>query len=133
MTRGHYQLNGRELEQTLGDSGGQGSLVCCSPWGRKESDMTEQLNNTKGKGWWPHFYPIHVHTNSMMGNGGSSLKPETRLFHSEIRVIICSIYVSMFSSGNWDQPGHQSDIRGIVPGAAGGDSAPETKYLTSLP
>ena len=40
MIGGHYQLNGRELEQTLGDSGGQGSLACCSPWGRKESDMT---------------------------------------------------------------------------------------------
>ena len=32
-------------EQTLGDSEGQGSLVCCSPWGHKELDMTEQLNN----------------------------------------------------------------------------------------
>ena len=31
-----------ELEQTSGDSGGQGSLVCCSPWGHKESDTTEQ-------------------------------------------------------------------------------------------
>ena len=35
------QLNGPEVEQTLGDGKGQGSLVCCSPWGRKESDMTE--------------------------------------------------------------------------------------------
>ena len=35
----------RESEQTLGDSEGQGSLVCCSPWGHKESDMTEGLNN----------------------------------------------------------------------------------------
>ena len=34
-----------EFEQTLEGSGGQGSLVCCSPWGRKESDMTEQLND----------------------------------------------------------------------------------------
>ena len=34
-----------EFEQTLGDSEGQGSLVCCSPWGHKESDTTEQLNN----------------------------------------------------------------------------------------
>ena len=33
-----------EFELTLGDRGGQTSLVCCSPWGRKESDMTEQLN-----------------------------------------------------------------------------------------
>ena len=31
--------------QTLGDGEGQGGLVCCSPWGRKESDATEQLNN----------------------------------------------------------------------------------------
>ena len=33
------------LSKLLGDSKGQGSLVCCSPWGRKESDRTEQLNN----------------------------------------------------------------------------------------
>ena len=37
----HHQLDGREFEQTPGDGDGQGSLVCCSPWGRKESDMTE--------------------------------------------------------------------------------------------
>ena len=35
-----HQLNGHELEQTLGDGEGQGGLVCCSPWGHKESDMT---------------------------------------------------------------------------------------------
>ena len=39
----HHQLNGHEYEQTLGDSERQGSLVCCSPRGRKESDMTWQL------------------------------------------------------------------------------------------
>ena len=42
---GHHQFNGCELMQTLGDSEGQGSLVCWSPWGHKESDMTERLNN----------------------------------------------------------------------------------------
>ena len=36
---------GHEFEQDLGDGEGQGSLVCYSPWGHKESDMTEQLNN----------------------------------------------------------------------------------------
>ena len=46
MVRWHYQLNGHEFEQTPGDSEGQGSLVCCSPWGCKESDMPEHLNNT---------------------------------------------------------------------------------------
>ena len=34
--------NGHESEQACGDGEGQGSLACCSPWGRKESDMTEQ-------------------------------------------------------------------------------------------
>ena len=41
----HHQLNGHEFEQTLGDSEERGSLACCSPWGHKELDMTEQLNN----------------------------------------------------------------------------------------
>ena len=36
----HHQLNGHEFEQTLGDSEGQGSLVCCCSWGCKELDMT---------------------------------------------------------------------------------------------
>ena len=40
MVGGHHRLNGREFEQTLGDGEGQGSLACCSPWDRKESDMT---------------------------------------------------------------------------------------------
>ena len=39
-----------EFERTLGDSGGQGSLVCCSPWGRKKSDTAEPLNNNKPPG-----------------------------------------------------------------------------------
>ena len=37
-------LNGHEFERTLGDGEGQGSLAYYSPWGRKESDMTERLN-----------------------------------------------------------------------------------------
>ena len=43
----HHQLNGHEFEQTLGDGEGQGSLACCSPWGRKESDTTEPLSNNR--------------------------------------------------------------------------------------
>ena len=45
MVGRHHHLNGHEFEQILGDSEGQGSLTCCSPWGRKESDTTEWLNN----------------------------------------------------------------------------------------
>ena len=49
MVGWYHQLNGHESEQTLGDSKGQGSLACCSPWGCKELDMTERLNNNMPK------------------------------------------------------------------------------------
>ena len=39
-----YRFNGHEFEQALGIGDGQESLMCYSPWGRKESDMTECLN-----------------------------------------------------------------------------------------
>ena len=45
MVGWHHRLNGHEFEQTPENSEGQGSLVCCSPWGCKQSDMTEQLND----------------------------------------------------------------------------------------
>ena len=41
----HHWLNGHEFEQAPGNGEGQGSLVCCSPWGCKQSDTIEQLNN----------------------------------------------------------------------------------------
>ena len=41
MVGWHHRLNGLEFEQALEDGDGQGSPACCSPWGRKESDMTE--------------------------------------------------------------------------------------------
>ena len=44
MVGWRYRLDGCEFEQTPGVGDGQGSLVCCSPWDCKESDMTEQLN-----------------------------------------------------------------------------------------
>ena len=44
MVGWHHGLNGHEIEQAPGIGDGQGSLVCCSPWGCKKLDMTEQLN-----------------------------------------------------------------------------------------
>ena len=45
MVGWHHRLDGHQFEQTPGDGEGQGSLSCCSPWGHKELDMTERLNN----------------------------------------------------------------------------------------
>ena len=51
----HHWYNGHEFEQALGVGDGQGSLACCSPWGRKESDTTERLN-------WTDYYISYSHT-----------------------------------------------------------------------
>ena len=45
MVGWHHRLDGHEFEQALGVDDGQRSLVCCSPWGCKELDTTERLNN----------------------------------------------------------------------------------------
>ena len=45
MAGWHHQFNGHEFEQIPGDGEGQGTLACCSPWGHKESDTTQQLKN----------------------------------------------------------------------------------------
>ena len=50
MVGWHYQLNAHEFEQAPGDGDRQRSLVCCNPWGQKESDMTEQLKNGNKNG-----------------------------------------------------------------------------------
>ena len=44
MVRWHYQLDGHEFEQAPGAGDEWGSLACCSPWGRRELDMTERLD-----------------------------------------------------------------------------------------
>ena len=49
MVGWHHQLNGHEFEQALEDGDGRGSLACCTPWGCKESDTTEQLTNNNKK------------------------------------------------------------------------------------
>ena len=41
----YHLLNGHEFEQALGDGEGQGSLMCCSPWGHEEMDTLERLKN----------------------------------------------------------------------------------------
>ena len=54
-----HRLDGHEFEWTPGVDDGQGGLVCCNSWGRKESDTTEQLN-------WTSFFQIGLKTNSSL-------------------------------------------------------------------
>ena len=102
MVGWHRWLNGYESEQALGDGEGQGSLVCCSTWSLKESDMTEGLNNKwlgiileenmikvskfphfGGIWWWLFeklvFYSVYFWSDN--------------LFNSETTVVIICVYI----------------------------------------
>ena len=46
MVGWHHRLDGYDFEQAPGDGAGQGSLVCCSPWGHREEDTTERLKDS---------------------------------------------------------------------------------------
>ena len=73
MVGWHHRLNGHEFEQAPGDGDGQESLMRCSPWGRKESDMTERLNTNNNiishfanKAWFCLLFTTclkYLHTN----------------------------------------------------------------------
>ena len=56
MVERHQQRYGHPFEQTLGVGNGRRNLACCSPWSRKESDMTEWLNTTREKGTLVHCW-----------------------------------------------------------------------------
>ena len=64
MVGWHHWLTGHEFEQTLKDGKGQGSLACCSPWGHKELDTTEWLNNNNNEYSCfhvTHSFPVKFH------------------------------------------------------------------------
>ena len=56
MVGWHHRLNGHEFEEAPGVGDGQRSLVCCSPWGHKESDTTEWLN-------WTEYTTVYMYYN----------------------------------------------------------------------
>ena len=64
--RWHHQLSRHPIEQTLGDSERQGSMVCSSPWGCKESDMIYQLNNNNNNCYSNTLPPIQWHKATQM-------------------------------------------------------------------
>ena len=74
MVGWHRRLDGREFEQAPGDSEGQGSLVCCSPWSCKELDRTERMNNRP-----PQLVP-NLSNSVFIGNGEKRADQSFRSF-----------------------------------------------------
>ena len=127
----YHQLNGHEFEQTPGDSEGQGSLMCCSPWGHKEPNLTEQLNNNKATSSVVDCYSssknqyvqageipqrtslvvqcLRLHTfragglGSIPGQGTRSCTPQLTILHAATKIQSSQInkYLLLKSSGPW--------------------------------
>ena len=83
MVGWHHRLDGHEFEQAPGDSEGQGGLAHCGPWGRKELNMTEWLNNKFLEHQGALGSTLHHTFGSLMlrgrwerSVGGASLPPE---------------------------------------------------------
>ena len=81
-------------EQTLGDSEGQGSLACCSPWGCKESDTTKPLNNNNKENQrnWSLISVIQ----KVDGFFWNKLKDEGSVYKSVLQAVLLSIYKNSF-------------------------------------
>ena len=77
MVGWHHWLNGHESEQALGDGEGQGSLACCSPWGRKELDMIEWLSNNNNNNRILTFIFVYSIPNDIVFGEGLTLKSGT--------------------------------------------------------
>ena len=83
MVGWHHQLNGHEFEQTPGDSEGQGSLSCYSPWGCKQLDKTEQQNNNhhyslrRVSNWFPTLRQVCIKVGRQQPRG--LLKPSWQM------------------------------------------------------
>ena len=84
MVGWHHQLNGHEFEQPLGISEEQGSLGCCSPWGHKDSDVTEQLKNKTQ--YSQNKHQIH------MGFGETHTYKKEKML--KCKIILCSVQFS---------------------------------------
>ena len=61
MVGWHHWLSRHEFEQAPGDGEGQGSLACWSPWGCKESDTTDWLNNNRAPAGCALMNPLYFH------------------------------------------------------------------------
>ena len=70
MAERHHRLDGHEFEQAPGVGDAQGGVACCSPWGRKESDMTERLNREAKWGWKEPVEALRVRPSVVGVRGG---------------------------------------------------------------
>ena len=96
MVGWHHWLNRHEFEQTPGVGEGQGSLVSCSPWGCKELDMTEWLNNSNNSSWFrSNLLPTNMHRSLSFSNKQNETFFSPYLSPSELKQILKTLLLTI--------------------------------------
>ena len=97
MVGQHHQLNGHEFEQTLGESERQESLACCSSWGPKELNATEQQQQLIDRAWFSYwlsqgwqYFPGPMHLFLLLLRPSSCLAPPLKKGKDQGRQVRCS-------------------------------------------
>ena len=107
MVGWHHRLKGHEFEQAPGVGEGQGSLACCGPWGRRESDTTERLNN-KQSGMAPNNGIISGNKSvGCYGRCGVSLlleHPWAQSSQHSLSIPLCPFSLDQFSATEPQRP-----------------------------
>ena len=100
MVGWHHQLDEREFEQALGVGDRQGSLACCSPWGRKEADTTEQLNFLSDLMISSSCPLIHTPARDTKGDRGRQAPA--------LQDVPCRLYTSLLLASHWPELDHMA-------------------------
>ena len=111
----HHRLYGHDFEEALGVGGGQGSLACCSPWGHKESNMSEALNwltvgslcdrcfqTTKSKLGFAHQIHCSCHWDEKKGGFMKEISSETAIETCWVRMELAQAWCGGFSTNFWE-------------------------------
>ena len=99
MAGWHHQLYGHEFGWTPGVGDGQGGLVYCNSWGRKESDTTEWLNWTEHKTWVFSLFSVHYALNLKLFLIVLFLTLIPNIVYAHIQILLTFLMMSMYYNG----------------------------------
>ena len=121
MAGWRHCLDGRESEWTPGDGDGQGGLACCDSWGRKELDMTEQLNWTELNFW--------ITTENQRGNSYGNKTSNYCNFSVKCTEFDRELELPLSNTQNWNYLCQMHSFKNLVLAITFFSPSPHTQFI----